>query len=192
LTLGRRARRSPAHGRLPVVDWATAAAWYAAGVSTVVALRQLVTDLPSVNVSVSETSQVWGAPGTPPEDVITVTITNAGRRPAVITSVAFMPPKRGWLALPYQFLDKVPLTLREGEYTTLVLYKRHFSADKPAPPNGSVWLVTDSLHHTWPRRVRVRLLLRRWGNWWRKKTRGENAWEAAKRLQDVTEDDTGD
>jgi hypothetical protein len=173
------------------MDWQAIIAGYAAVVATIIGARQLLTDLPHVNVSVSERSQIWGGPpGTPPDEVTSVTVTNAGRRPAIITPVAFMPPKRGWIATPHQILQQVPFTLGEGENKTLVLHKKFFDSKNPGPPSGSVWIVGDSLGHNWPRKARVRVGLRRWGNWWRRTLMHEDAWEASERVHGTGQDNS--
>lgn len=169
--------------RLHAVDWGTLVAGYAAGVSTIVGVRQVLSELPRVKVKAQYGMKVFTPGISDEEDVFCLTVTNAGRRPVLITQVAFLHRDRGWIALPGDWLHRgeIPFSLGEGQYKSLLLHYRDFTKEeRPLPPEGSVWFVSDSVGRTWPRRAIIRLRRRRIGNWWRKKTKGEDPWEAAR------------
>jgi hypothetical protein len=170
-----------------MVDWGTLVAGYAAGVSTIVGVRQLMSDLPRVHVSVTEDAEII-RPGTSvSENVFSLTATNAGHRPVIITSAGFVRARRGWIGIPSDWLleGALPVTLGEGQYKRLILYKKYRTKENPGPPSGSVWFVTDSVGRTWPRRARWRIRVRRVGNWWRRMTKKEEPWDAAKKDEEA-------
>lgn len=173
------------------MNWTTAIAAYAAGVSTVVGARQVMNERPRVTVSVIPNAAIYGGPARDhKEEAIWLTITNAGRRPVIIKSVAFLPPKRGWFALPSDWIEKreVPFALGDGQFKQLILYKRVFSKERPPPPDDATWMATDSLGRAWPRAARWRYRARRLGNRWRRFVRHEEPWDAADRLARDAED----
>jgi hypothetical protein len=153
-----------------VTDWGSYVAVYAAGVATVVGYRQVRMDMPRVMVTVRDGATLHTAPGQS-EDITSITVTNAGRRPIVIVQAGYLPPKRGWISLPHQLLfptqpgrTTVPFTLGDGEYAGLILELKHFTDDSPPPPEGAVWFVQDSRNTMWPRKAR-------WTIRWRRLTR---------------------
>lgn len=68
------------------VEWSTLVAGCAAGVSTIVGLRQIMVDLPSVRISVFRDARLLPQ-GTP---VMVIDVINAGRRPVFINMVGYL------------------------------------------------------------------------------------------------------
>jgi len=136
--------------------WTTVVAGYAAGVSTIVGLRQILVDMPRVLVSHYEPSLFQG--GQKVGDLHSVEVINAGRRPITIVQVAFLAPA-AFMHLPGDWVHagEVPFILHEGQYRTLVLRKDQLQREIPA---GAIWVAKDSVGRWWPRKFRLRVRVR--------------------------------
>ncbi|MFY9585940.1 MAG: hypothetical protein WAT66_00640 [Actinomycetota bacterium] len=142
------------------VDWSNILAGYAAGVASIVGIRQIVTDRASVLVDFNADVIVFtlGVKGSEQKHY-QLTVTNAGRRPVTIVQAGFLGAGVG-LLLPSDWINQIPFTLGEGEYRNLLQPRDYPNiADYPIPTRP-VPVVRDSVGRWWPRRRRSRMLWR--------------------------------
>jgi hypothetical protein len=143
-----------------LVNWQTAVAAYAAGVSTIVGAQQIIRELPSVRVIRTLVTYLndegelhYG---------LSVSASNAGRRPVTIVMVAWMSSK-DWLVGVGEWKAETPFSLVDGETKFLPWHR-----DLQSIPNDAVFVVRDALGRFWPRRRRWRMKLRRLRPKWRR------------------------
>ena|SRR5438270_8931342 len=135
--------------------WTAVIGGYAAGVSTIVALRQMLVELPSVRIQSNPDAVIIG-PLEAGKQVHAVAITNVGRWPVTITFVGFL-PSDGFMSMPGVFSQELPFTLHEAEQKSLKIDLEIFDI-----PGGATFFARDNADRWWPRRRRVRVRLRGW------------------------------
>jgi hypothetical protein len=113
-----------------------------------------VRELPSIRIRVSRnTGIIWHSQTR--EEALSVTISNAGKRPVTIEEVAFI-AKGGYITTPSTWVDQTGFTLEDGQSRTL-----YHPENGLIPPDAS-FQARDTLGRWWPRGRGLRLRIHRW------------------------------
>jgi hypothetical protein len=154
--------RPQIESNLMSVPWTAVIAAYAAGVSTVVGLSEILRELPSVRVYYERAGKILTDHGRPLLTTDVLWIANRGRRPVIIENVGFVDPL-GDAAAELRYFETIelsegralPLRLGEGD-------SESFLVDTTVPQSAFI-VVRDRVGRWWPRRRRIRMRVR----WWR-------------------------
>ena len=133
------------------MEWPTLIAGYAAGVSTIVALRQILVELPKVRIGVFRDAQLMPQ-GT---RVMVLDVTNAGRRPVIVNMVGYLGSEEVFLGIPILWGQEVPFRLEEGETRSLQI-----DPSQLVIPEDAVFVARDTVGRWWPRRRRLQVWVR--------------------------------
>jgi hypothetical protein len=141
---------APEYASSRVADWTTIIAAYAAGVSSLVGLQTIFRDLPQVKIQVREGAHLIDHRADTRQEIVWVTVVNAGRRPVRIQEVSWLVrDPRYSRDIPSVWVDQIPKTaLGEGQSFDLTL-------DAALFPKGSTVVARDNVGRWWPRRRRI-------------------------------------